>query len=191
MPETKEIKAIILDTETTGFNKINDPSDPIWVAYLSFAELSGETEPQNRKTFSQKYNPSKPINPGASKVHGFYKKDLLEFSKYTFTSLEIPESVEYLIAHNNKFDWEVIRSTRKFKRICTIKLYKALYPEIGKYALKHLIETLYPDIASQLLLQAHGAVADARLTLLLINKVLEDFEISSWEEIYQLGGVDA
>lgn len=181
------IKAIILDTETTGFKA----PQPIEVGYLTIRELDQYPDgilKATHGTYQQRFKPTKAIDPGATEVHGIYYKDLKDCPRFTLAALEIPETVEYLVCHNVSYDFRVLGKPEGFRKICTVKLAKLLWPELETHGLANVIENFFPAIADQLTVNAHGALVDAKLCLLIIAQALEQYELSSWEELYQIAG---
>lgn len=199
---SQEIKALVLDTETTG---ISTDAQPIAIAYLELQDLekypksvllyyltSSTAKPDIRiNKFSSLWRPDIPIHPQATLVHGFtldMLKDCPLYSEFKF-----PE-VEYLIAHNADFDHRILGKP-DVKLICTVKLAKKVFPSIKtdptgvpNYKLTTLIEHLVPN-GRDILDEAHSALGDAIMTLIILSLILEKLpRISTWEELYKLQG---
>jgi DNA polymerase III epsilon subunit-like protein len=190
----KPIKAIILDTETTGFAA----PEPVEIAYLKLGHLhdyTPETFLSGHDYFEQRFNPGKPIDHSAFQIHGISKQMVLGCPQYHIDLLELPDSIEYLICHNISFDLRVLKCKNSgfdsdihlnFKPICTMKLAKRLWPDLPSYKLVNIMEEHFPAISAKLTEKAHGAYRDTLLCLLIIWKAVQDYELTSWEELHQL-----
>ena len=183
------IKAIVLDSETTGLRA----PEPCEIAYIALKELthySAESIIRDKHTmYLQRFKPSKPIEAGAKAVHGISDSDVADCPPFTLTALGLEDSVEYLICHNVSYDFRVLgKPENRFKKICTVKLAKQLWPELPSHKLTVIVETFFPDIAKQLTVGAHGALVDSKLCLLILAKALEEFELNSWADIYEIAG---
>lgn len=181
-------KAMILDTETSG--RANP--EIIENGYLLFPELTGAhllATPFEERV--QRHKPLNGIEFWVSKnVHGIYMSDVIKepvFNLETFLK-EIPDSVEYLIGHNISYDWRVLGKPDKWKRICTVKLARLLWPDLKSHKLSLLIQEFFPDIGTQLTKNAHGAIVDCKLCMLIIDYAMQEFEINTWEDLYELAG---
>lgn len=186
--------AMILDTETTGFSR---PMSCIEVGYILLGSLDNYQEGNYllglpHTTFQQAYKNTRPIEKGAFMVHGKSAEMLKNFKPYTWESLNIPDSVEYLICHSVPFDREVLGYPKRsdgseFVGIDTVTLAKHFWPGRRSYKLTNLMKEFYPDQAGSLIANAHGALVDSKLTLLILQKAMVEFDISSWEELAKIG----
>ncbi len=87
------MKAIILDTETTGF------ADPVAVE-VAWAAVDNPANPFfGPATFNQRFNPGKPIEFGAMATHHIVPEDLVGCPPSD--SFALPEGVEYLVGHKS------------------------------------------------------------------------------------------
>jgi exodeoxyribonuclease X len=178
----------VLDTETTG---LNDPQ-PIEVGYIRLHLLetySGNLLVNGHEQFQQAYLPSKPIEPGASKVHGKTLENLIGCPPHT--DFKLPHGITYIIGHQIDYDARVLGvSSPQYKFICTVKLARLLWPEMKTHKLAAIITEFFPDIAARLLQNAHGALVDAKLCLLILQEALNQFEgLFTWEDFHDLAGV--
>lgn len=164
-------KIIFLDTETTG----NEPKNDF------LCQLAYKT---NDETFCELYKPSIPIPPEASAVHHITnkmvadKKAFKESAEYTRIKnlLESPDSV--MVAHNNKFDSEIIKNEgiTPSNTICTLRVARALDKNnvIPQYRLQFLRYYLDIDIKAE----AHDALGDVlvleKLYERLLDKIVEE-----------------
>jgi DNA polymerase III epsilon subunit-like protein len=155
-------KIIFLDTETTG----NEPKKDF------LCQLAYKTEDE---TFCELYKPSIPIPPEASAITHITNKhvadkptfkDSLEYKKIK-SLLEDKNSV--MVAHNNKFDFEILRNENitAANTICTLRVARALDKNnvIPQYRLQFLRYYLDIDIEAE----AHDALGD----VLVLEKVYE------------------
>jgi exodeoxyribonuclease X len=182
------IKAIILDSETTG---LREP-EPCEVAYISLKAL--EQYPDKalitdvHTTYCERFKPGKPIEYGAQKIHGITAADIADKPRFTMEALGLAPTVEYLICHNVSYDFRVLKKPEGFKKICTVKLAKRLWPELKSHKLTLLIEQFFPAVAAQLTTGAHGALVDSKLTLLILYQAIQEFNLTTWDEVYEIGG---
>jgi len=162
---------IFFDTETTG----NEPKKD-FLCQLAY-KIGNET-------FCELYKPSIPIPPEASAVHHITnkmvadKKAFQESGEYKKIKklLESPDSI--VVAHNAKFDYEIIKKEDIIPPnvICTLRVARALDKEnvIPQYRLQYL--RYYLDIEIEA--EAHDALGDVlvleKLYERLYKKVLEE-----------------
>lgn len=184
--------AVILDTETTG---LKEPQ-PLEVAHISLRELHHyETVPllaEETPIFQSRFDVTKEIDYAAEKIHGISKSQVKGLPVYSgLHQLELPDEASYIICHNASFDSRVIEPGTDFfryKYICTVKLARQLWPGRRSYALTKLMEEFFPDNHKKLTANAHGALIDCKLVLLLLEKAMEEYELESWEDLYELAG---
>lgn len=144
------MKAIILDTETTG---VDDPG--LVASAFMVVDHMGE---QAGESSAGIWNPGRPIEPGASAVHGIIDEDVrLAPSAEHF---RLPDGVTHIIGHNVDFDWRVIGEPA-VRRICTLALARAQWPALGSYSLGALMFHIMPAPAARdMTRNAHSASAD-------------------------------
>lgn len=189
------MKVLIIDSETTGLQA----PEPIEVAYFGLSNienlrkciLMGEdflidhTLNKLDHYYLERFNPSKAIDAGASRVNGIYKKDLLTCRKSS--EFTLPTETEYFIGHNVAFDHRVLGKP-EVKLICTKELALLVFNRetgLGNNKLTTLIEYLYPGRG--LTVNAHGALHDCKLVYLLLLKILEKLpKIETWDELSNL-----
>jgi exodeoxyribonuclease X len=180
------MRVIILDTETTGLKNAR----PVEVAYIDVSRLL--THPMIIRGFDiifeyrQLFNPMQPIEFGAMATHHITNSDVVDCELYT--SLVLPESVEYMIGHNIDFDWQIIQSCGvqpEPKRICTLAMSRYLYPEIDSHKLTAMLYALDYDFARENATSAHSALDDVWMTLRLLELLLPLTKATNFEELYQ------
>jgi exodeoxyribonuclease X len=156
--------AIILDTETTGF----DEPEVIELAFLGpFASPLPSSGPAELLNF----RPSKPIQLGALATHHIIEDDLESFPNWPGAWM-YPDGVEYLIGHSIDFDWKAIGSPPNVKRICTLALARHVWPKLDSHSLSALIFHIYPrKMARDLVKNAHNAAADVDLCARVLDQV--------------------
>lgn len=184
------IKAILLDTETTG---IKAP-EILETAYIPLREISHYPDsallnPMHPGQYQSYFKASKPSEPMALQIHGITQEKVKDYQKFSMEALAIPDTVEYLVCHNVGYDYRVLGKPEHLKKICTVKLAKRLWPELKSHKLALLIEEFFPSVHAQLTVNAHGAMVDTKLMLLVIHKALQEFEIDSWDDMYEIAGV--
>jgi len=189
-----KITAVVLDTETTGLRQ----PQPIEVGYLALQELNTYVmKPENIElitekhfTFNERFKPTKAIDKQAQIVHGISLNDLLDKPAFSMDKLNIPDSCEYMICHNVSYDWRVLGKPTEtgLKKICTLKLAKALWPGLDSYKLTSLMYEFFPDYHERVTVNAHGALVDCRLTLALLAKACLEFDLKTWADFYEIAG---
>lgn len=186
-----EITAIVLDTETTGLKA----PQPIEVGYIALQELTNydtnlELMTRQHWEFNERFKPTKAIDRSAQDVHGITLADLRHKPLFTLDKLNIPDSCQYIICHNVSYDWRVLGKPTELglKKICTVKLAKALWPGLPSYKLTALMYEFFPEYHEKVVANAHGAMVDCKLVLALLTKACLEFEFETWEDIYEVAG---
>jgi DNA polymerase III epsilon subunit-like protein len=176
-------KIIFLDTETTG----NTPEKDF------LCQIAYKTDGE---TFCELYKPPIPIPPEASAVthitnkHVTDKKVFKESEEYKKIKelLEHPDSV--MVAHNNKFDYEIIRKEgiTPANTICTLRVARYLDKNnvIPQYRLQYLRYYLDIDIEAE----AHDALGDVlvleKLYERLLDKIMKEDNITKEQAIEKM-----
>jgi exodeoxyribonuclease X len=178
----KELDALIIDTETTGF----DDPQPIEVACL---KLSGPSPLGIVSRFCQRYRPSKPIARGALAAHHIMDEELLDCKPYT--AFKVSRAVGYLIGHNVDFDWNAIGAPEHVKRIDTCAMARKLWPSADSHSQSALIYMLYRSTARDMLKGAHSAATDVANNFLLLGSIFDAMEEhpETWEELWEFSEV--
>lgn len=194
------MKALVLDTETTGIGKADEI---IQLAHFTihFEELFNDVNYimniVNQGT-DNKYRPSVPIHPEAAKVNGIKYKDLLGCpASKTMKVPPLDEDHNFILGHNISFDRRMMLQCMDFemqsyfddtKFICTLGLAKALDKQLGIGFENHKLDTLvkhfYPE-NPELLVSSHNALVDCGNTVLVLRKLLEYIpKIESFNDLY-------
>jgi exodeoxyribonuclease X len=155
------VNTYIIDTETTG----NDPQECIELAYVAVGDTVIEVE---------RFCPTKPSSYGALATHHILPLELegCRPSK----EAKLPAEASYIIGHNVDFDWRVLGEPPGLRRICTVAIARALYPEVDSHGLSAMYYRMFgalPETRDELQ-SAHSAAADVQLCLELLLAMLLD-----------------
>ena len=169
---------LIIDTETTG---LTEPR-PVEVAWLNLKDITSLKIVQE---FEQKYNPEKPIEFGAMSTHYILDEDVAD--KPSYKTFEIPDETEYIIGHNIDYDWEVVNKP-DVKRIDTLALSRRIWKDAGSHSLSALIYMLAKDKRKvrDRLKFAHSAMTDVKMCWFLLNKILKEIDVKSWDDLWSI-----
>jgi len=171
---------LILDTETTDID-----GEVIELAYVAAEGL-----PTRETTFAGKtkrFTPSVPIKFGAMATHHILPEEVVGFAPSSEAPKELP-SAEYWIGHNIDFDWKALGSPPKVRRICTLALARAVWPETDSHTLTALHYFLFgaTPTTRQILRNAHSAMHDVMLCVQLLHLIVEKMGVSDIEGLYAL-----
>lgn len=175
----QNLPAIILDTETTGL--IN--ARIIEAAWLEVNITNGVLGYGCQ--FTQRYNPSMPIDLGALKTHHILDSELVGMPCYTTFSL-LPH-VEYVICQNSAFDMRFVPNAEKYKAICTVGMSRKLWAEADSHSLGAMMYHIFgrtPEIRD-MQRSAHSALPDVYMTYMLLEKIIEKAQIQSLDELFK------
>lgn len=203
------MKAIVIDTETTGTKKTDQVIElayiPMTDAFFSIvlqirSELLAYVENPETSTidsfFEQRYKPSVDIDPFAFEVHGITQQMLADCPKAE--TLTIPGKVEFAVAHNASFDKRMIRQTMshelhgqfdEIKWICTVSLSKIFDKQLKIGYENNKLDTVirhhFPEHAEKLISDKHKALGDVIKCLLFLTVLVEKIPtIQSWKQLY-------
>src|SRR5437899_10482788 len=121
-------RAIVLDTETTGF------ADP------EVMELAWCEWPNGDATFCEHYCPSKMPEWGAVSTHHIFMQDVA--GAPPSAEARIPEGYDYLVGHGVDDDWGVLGSP-PIRRNCTLALSRNLWPQLDSHKLGAMYYCLF------------------------------------------------
>lgn len=170
---SEQATAIILDTETTS---VENP-EIIELAWGNYSLKKPLVDVQ-----SQLYCPRGPIAFGAMATHHILPEDLAGLPEWTGY---VPIAT-YHIGHNVDFDWGALGKP-VVKRICTLAMARAVWPELDSHSLSALVYFLEgPTHATrEKLRNAHSAVADIHFCATVLNAILTRVpEIRSIADLY-------
>jgi exodeoxyribonuclease X len=169
-------RTAVIDTETTG----NVPLEVIELGYI----FLGDAYEENPVAVVRRYKPERPSHIGAIAVHHIFDRELR--ANPPSSQAKLPEEVTYIIGHNVDYDWEALGKP-DVKRICTLALARARYPNLDTHRLSALAYHLLGELDStrNLVRRAHGAGADATVCYLILQKMLHD-EMPPIETLWQM-----
>jgi len=173
------MKAIVLDTETTGI----DEPEIIEAAYIVLGEdIAGIKILQ---TFNKRFKPSKEIELGALATHHIldYELDDCEPS----SSFELPFDEGYVIGHNVDYDMQHWTSTT-YKKICTLALSRSIWPTLKSHNQTSMMYHVNGRSARtrDMLTGAHSAMTDVMNCGVVLEAIISALKPASWEELYQM-----
>ncbi len=174
---------IFLDTETTG----NEPKKDF------LCQLAYKT---NTETFCELYKPPIPIPPEASAIthitnkHVADKPAFKESKEYKKIKSLLEDKNSVMIAHNNKFDFEILKNEdiTASNTICTLRVARALDKNnvIPQYRLQYLRYYLDIDIEAE----AHDALGDVlvleKLYERLLDKIMKEDNVEEEKAIEKM-----
>lgn len=176
-------KIIFLDTETTG----NEPKKDF------LCQLAYKTD---NETFCELYKPPIPIPPEASAVthitnkHVINKPAFKDSPKYKKIKSLLEDENSVMVAHNNKFDFEILKNEDIIpaNTICTLRVARALDKNnvIPQYRLQFL--RYYLDIEIEA--TAHDALGDVlvleKLFERLLDKIMKEDGVNEVEALEKM-----
>ena len=190
------MKTLILDCETTG---VSNTDQVIELAYYEVDTLAQEKERTwnsiEDEIMTFRYFPSVSIHERAYAVHGLGLSMLTSYPPSA--SIELPESIDYIIGHNITFDKRMIGNTNpalkeqleQAKYICTLALSKSISKFLNISYENNQLDTLakhyYPEFSETLVTPLHSAKNDVLKTLLVLLKLVEHVPtLETFEDIY-------
>lgn len=180
------MKAILLDCEVA-----NDSNEVIELGGLG---LQWSEEPSEGHLSAvgwycnERFRPEKPFDAGAIAVHRILPEDVENCAPSSEAPSRLPEGVEYVVGHNIDFDADCLGGLPGVKRICTLALARAWFPNFKSHKLGALTVELFGQtrMAIELLEGTHNAYVDCCLTLRILNQMLREVEWSGdFEQLYE------
>jgi DNA polymerase III subunit epsilon len=102
-PPDKLVKAVIVDTETTGINQATDKIIELGIVVVEYCPESGQVY-RVLETFNELEYPGMPIPPESTKIHGI-TDEMVANKKIDDDAVEaLMSDVSLVIAHNSFFD---------------------------------------------------------------------------------------
>lgn len=171
--------AYIFDSETTG---LNSPE----VVQTAWLQLSEPPSPEIVAQSLQLWRPSKPIELGALAVHHILDEELV--NERPSNEFALPSDCTYLIGHNIDFDWRAIGQPLAPRRICTLAIARAFWPQLDSHTQSALVYHFNREHAKELLKGAHDALEDVRNCYSVLLRILSATQetIRSWEDLYKV-----
>jgi exodeoxyribonuclease X len=169
------MSAVILDTETTGFDEPD---------VIQLAATEPMATPFDLVTASTAlFKPSKPIALGALATHHILDEDLVDAAPWPGKH-DLAPGVTYLVGHHVDFDWEAIGKP-DVKRICTLALSRHLWPQLDSHSLSAMTYYILDRReARQLLRSAHDAATDVFLCYQLLQRIINENGCKTWDDLY-------
>lgn len=176
--------AIILDTETTGF----DEPEAIEVAHIG---LMSPLVPDITFEFHQLYQPNKDIEWKAMATHHIIPEDLVGMP--ATGSYELPAGTDYIIGHSIDYDHGVIGAP-DVRRIDTLPLCRRLWPDPGHTQSAMMYRLLEPRDARTIVRGAHSALADVKMCRVILICILDKLrerghQVNEWEDLWKLSEI--
>lgn len=163
-PIERDMREIVLDTETTGL----EPAQGHRLVELAAIELLDRV-PTGRRLHLY-FNPERPMPPEAEKVHGLtdaFLEDKPRFAERVDAVLAFLSDLP-IVAHNAVFDWRFLcaeleragRAPLPFERMVdTVEIARRVLPG-AKHSLDALCQRFAIDLSRR---TVHGAMIDAEL----------------------------
>ena len=177
----------IIDTETTGFNPNKDQvlelatikisNNIIELCNIEYINSLITLKESNSYVNRNLFNPTVPIHPSASAIHGYTKRKLIGYP--LATSVQLPEDIKLCVGHNVTFDLNMLKVTLPF--ICTMRLAKKIEVlQKGKFGFENyrlftMFKHFYPQLEEEFSSKEHSALGDCIMTLLVLIKLLQNF----------------
>lgn len=187
------MSTIILDTET---HKLH--GEVIQLAYMMLDET--KLTAKLKDSFTRNYRPSEAIDYAAMAIHHIIDSDLA--SCLPSSDVFIPQGIEYIVGHNIDYDIDaIIRSLNRctddidaIKRIDTLAIIRYLHPTWESHKLSVCLYRLANEDKIGIpvvdlrnwLKKAHDALIDCMLTDILLTYIVQNQNIQSIEQLYQL-----
>jgi DNA polymerase-3 subunit epsilon len=162
------MKLAVIDVETTGGSAKQERI--IEFAVMVFDE-NGIIE-----EYETLINPEKSVPPFISHMTGITNEMLFDAPKFYEVAKKIIEITDncIFVAHNVRFDYSFVTEeyfnlgyTYTRKQLCTIKLFKKIFPGLKSYGLGNLIKHFEIEVESR-----HRAMADVKATYEIMQMAL-------------------
>ncbi|MFU8924831.1 putative quorum-sensing-regulated virulence factor [Acinetobacter puyangensis] len=177
---------LILDTETHRLNGL-----PIEIAYAPI-QLDQRGLTVNESLIYDEYfslDQDTEIQLSSMAIHHILPQDLI--GKPNFHEFRLPQDTIYLIGHNIDYDIQAIarcgQDVRHIKPICTLALARYVWPNLDSHSLSTLSYVISDNLEQtrQQLKNAHNAKTDILLTANLLDKIIQHYQITDIEQLYQ------
>lgn len=172
------LEALVVDCETTG-------GEPLEVIELGIIPVFfyGRSLFEGSGIVNRSFRPNGKITFGAMATHHICDSDLIGCSPSS--EAKLPDGCKYMIGHNVDYDWQALGSPN-VKRICTLALSRKLWPELDCHKLGAVAYRVFGSAAKDMLVNAHSALSDARVTVNVLSKILERTGFETWEGVWNL-----
>ncbi|GAA5007381.1 DUF3820 family protein [Acinetobacter puyangensis] len=178
--------SLVLDTETHRLN-----GNPIEIAYAPI-QLDQRGLMVNESLIYDEYfslDQDTEIQLSSMAIHHILPQDLV--GKANFREFRLPQDTIYLIGHNIDYDIQAIarcgQDVRHIKPICTLALARYVWPNLDSHSLSTLSYVISDNLEQtrQQLKNAHNAKTDILLTANLLDKIIQHYQITDIEQLYQ------
>ncbi|MBA3918059.1 MAG: hypothetical protein C0516_05675 [Gemmatimonas sp.] len=169
-PALHDITWAVVDVETTGTR----PSGGDRITEIAIATVRGG---EVVEVFSQLINPERPIPPYITSLTQITWEMVRDQPVFRQVADEVQARLQgaVFVAHNASFDWrfvseELRRSTGRElhgPRLCTVRMARALVPELSRRSLDHVTRHFGIDIEAR-----HRAEGDAVATARALQRML-------------------
>ncbi|MBA2656438.1 MAG: GIY-YIG nuclease family protein [Tatlockia sp.] len=166
-----QYRLAFVDIETTGLHVTQDKITEIAVMIV--------TEKGIEKSWSSLINPLRTIPQAITSLTGLSNASVAEAPFFHTIAEELALLLKdcVLVAHNARFDYGFLKNAFKavnhpfqLSVLCTIKLFRSLYPQLKKYNLTALASTFSLPME-----KAHRARGDVQILYNLFCQALADF----------------
>ncbi len=174
---------VIVDVEGNG----HTPPDLVELAVAELPVIEG-AEPS-----SWLINPPNPITWQAKRVHGIGNSRVKNAPVWEEVRASVEQHLQgkWFVAHNASVDYGVMKrhlpDWAPVGVIDTLKLARHVYPDAESHSLSALLALtgLDAEVSSEL----HRAGEDARMTALLLNRLIKDSLIKSWIDVCKIAQI--
>ena len=173
------MNAIILDTETTD----KKDGEVIELAWAEWDILTcGMSEP-----VVTKYKPAKPTTWGALAVHHILPEELEGCFPSSSAPEDVPQHAAYWIGHNIDFDWKALGSPPQVKRICTLALARAHFPDLDSHTQSALMYALFgaTPATRDRLKGAHSAGEDIKMCADILQVIVIRLGVKNLSQLWE------
>lgn len=188
------MRAIIADTESTGFADDSEIIEAAWIdvpstikEFMSLKRYSGLSY------YHQRFKPTSQMQFGAMATHNIIPDDLEDMARSEL--FEYPDDVHYLIGHNIDYDWRMFGEPTGF-RICTLALSRWLFPELDSHKQTAMIYFMGWQIgdlewARNLVKESHNALIDVNVCAILLRFLILEIQkrgmmCDTWHDLHAL-----
>ncbi|AJP52234.1 MULTISPECIES: 3'-5' exonuclease [Pseudomonas] len=171
---------VVVDVEGNG----HTPPDLVELAIASFPVVDGD-EPS-----SWLIKPPNPITWQAKRVHGIGNTKVKSSPVWEELRDNVEQQLQgkWFVAHNASVDYGVMKrhlpDWAPIGVIDTLKLSRHVYPDAQSHSLSALLALtgLDAEVSGEL----HRAGEDARVTALLLGRLIQDSLLTSWPEVCKI-----
>lgn len=171
---------VIVDVEGNG----HSPPDLVELAIAPFPVETGN-EPS-----SWLIKPPNPITWQAKRVHGIGNTKVKSAPTWDEIRVDVEQQLigKWFVAHNASVDYGVMKrhlpQWAPLGVIDTLKLARHVYPDAQSHSLSALLTLTGLD--SEISGELHRAGEDARVTALLLDRLIKDSTLNSWIEVCKI-----